>query len=162
MISRKEALSLIGESSKHGHMLLVGRVMAALASLHSCDRGRWELVGLLHDLDYEQTAGDRSKHGVVAADILRGRLHDEELYAIMCHDHRTGFEPFSKLDHSLIFADALAVLALEGGVEKPVTEEAVSAALGRVSGERPWIRQLVEGYPFGDMVYVPGLLNSVL
>jgi len=162
LISRKEALSLIEGTAKHGHALLVGRVMAALATLHGGDRGQWELVGLLHDLDYEQTVGDRSRHGVVAADMLRGRLRDDELYAIMSHDHRAGVEPFSKLDHSLIFADALAVLAMEGGITKPVTEEAVSDALGRVSGEKPWIRQLVEGYPFGDLVYVPGLLNSVL
>ncbi len=162
MISKKDALRLIEKSSRRSHMLLVGRIMAVLAGGLGGNRGLWETVGVLHDIDYDQTSEDRSKHGVLAANILRGKLPEEALYAVMSHDHRTGFKPFSKLDHSLVFADALAVLAEEGGLEKPVTDDALEAALFKVSEEKPWIRELIEGYPYRDLFNTAVILNIVL
>ena len=162
MISKKDALRLIEDSSRRDHMLLVGRIMAVLAGGLGGSRGLWETVGVLHDVDYDQTAEDLSKHGVLAANMLRGRLPEEALYAVMSHDHRTGFRPFSKLDHSLVFADALAVLAEEGGLEKPVTEEALEAALTRVSEEKPWIREVLVGYPYRDVFNAAVILSIVL
>lgn len=162
MISKRDALRLIEESSRRGHMLLVGRIMAVLAGGLGGNRGLWETVGVLHDLDYDQTTEDRTKHGVLTANILRGKLPEEALYAVMSHDHRAGFTPFSKLDHSLVYADALAVLAEEGGLEKPVTVEALDAALTRVSAEKPWIRETLEGYPYKDMFNEAVILNIVL
>ena len=162
MISKKDALRLIEGSSRRDHMLLVGRIMAVLAGGLDGSRGLWETVGVLHDLDYDQTKEDRSKHGVLSANMLRGKLPEEALYAVMSHDHRAGFTPFSKLDHSLVFADALAVLAEEGGIEKPVTDEALEAALTRVSTEKPWIREIVYGYPYRDRFNAAVILNIVL
>lgn len=162
MISKRDALRLIEESSRRGHMLLVGRIMAVLAGGLGGNRGLWETVGVLHDLDYDQTTEDRTKHGVLTANVLRGKLPEEALYAVMSHDHRAGFTPFSKLDHSLVYADALAVLAEEGGLEKPVTVEALDAALTRVSAEKPWIRETLEGYPYKDMFNAAVILNIVL
>jgi len=51
-----------------------------------------------------------SKHGIVASEILKGKLPETCLYAIKCHDYRTGFKPKSKLDNALIVADTLAVI----------------------------------------------------
>jgi predicted hydrolase (HD superfamily) len=162
LISKRDALRLIEGSSRHGHMLLVGRIMAVLAGGLGGSRGLWETVGVLHDLDYDQTEEDRSKHGVLAANTLRGKLPEEALYAVMSHDHRAGFKPFSKLDHSLVFADALATLTEEGGLEKPVTDEALEAALTRVSAEKPWIREIIDGYPYRDTFNTAVILNIVL
>jgi hypothetical protein len=162
LISKRDALGLIEGSSRRDHMLLVGRIMAVLAGGLDGNRGLWETVGVLHDVDYDKTVDDRSKHGVVAANMLRGRLPEDAIYAVMSHDHRTGFKPFSKLDHSLVFADALALLAEEGGLGKPVTDEALEAALTRVSAEKPWIREIVEGYPYRDTVNAAVILNIVL
>ena len=162
LISKKDALSLIEDSSRRDHMLLVGRIMAVLAGGLGGSRGLWETVGVLHDVDYDKTVEDRSKHGVVAANMLRGKLPEDALYAVMSHDRRTGFKPFSKLDHSLVFADALAALAREDGLEKPVTEEALEAALTKVSAEKPWIRDLITGYPYADEVDLKAVLNAVL
>ncbi|MCK4399364.1 HDIG domain-containing protein [Candidatus Bathyarchaeota archaeon] len=162
LISKKDALRLIEDSSRRDHMLLVGKIMAVLAGGLGGSRGLWETVGVLHDVDYDQTVEDRSKHGVVAANMLRGKLPEEALYAVMSHDHRAGFRPFSELDHSLVFADALAVLAEEGGLEKPVTEEALEDALTKVSAEKPWIRKTVDGYPYRDMFNAAVILSIVL
>ena len=162
LISKKDALRLIEDSSRRDHMLLVGRIMAVLAGGLGGSRGLWETVGVLHDIDYDQTVEDRSKHGVVAANMLRGKLPEEALYAVMSHDHRTGFKPFSNLDHSLVFADALAVLAEEGGLEKPVTDAELEAALTKVSAEKPWIRETVDGYPYRDMFNAAVILSIVL
>ncbi len=162
LISKKDALSLIEDSSRRDHMLLVGRIMAVLAGGLGGSRGLWETVGVLHDVDYDKTVEDRSKHGVVAANMLRGKLPEDALYAVMSHDRRTGFRPFSKLDHSLVFADALAALAREDGLEKPVTEEALEAALTKVSEEKPWIREIVDGYPYREMFNAAVILNIVL
>jgi putative nucleotidyltransferase with HDIG domain len=162
LISKKEALRLIEDSSRRDHMLLVGKIMAVLAGGLGGSRGLWETVGVLHDVDYDKTEEDRSKHGVVAANMLRGKLPEEALYAVMSHDHRAGFTPFSKLDHSLVFADALAVLAEEGGLKKPVTKEALEAALTRVSVEKPWIREIYEGYPYRGTFNAAVILSIVL
>jgi putative nucleotidyltransferase with HDIG domain len=162
LISKRDALRLIEESSRRDHMLLVGRIMAVLAGGLGGSRGLWETVGVLHDLDYDQTTEDRSKHGVLAANMLRGKLPEEAIYAVMSHDHRAGFTPFSKLDHSLVYADALALLAEEGGLEKPVTDEALEAAFTRVSAEKPWIREALEGYPYKDMFNEAVILSIVL
>lgn len=162
LISKRDALRLIEDSSRRDHMLLVGRIMGVLAGGVGGSRGLWETVGVLHDLDYDKTVEDRSKHGVVAANMLRGKLPEEALYAVMSHDHRTGFTPFSKLDHSLVFADALAVLAEEGGLEKPVTDEALEVALTKVSAGKPWIREILDGYPYRDVFNVAVILNIVL
>jgi hypothetical protein len=162
LISKRDALRLIEENSRRDHMLLVGRIMAVLAGGLGGTRGLWETVGVLHDLDYDQTKDDRSKHGVLAANVLRGKLPEEALYAVMSHDHRAGFTPFSKLDHSLVYADALAVLAEEGGLEKPVTGEALETALTRLSAEKPWIRETLEAYPYKDMFNTAVILNIVL
>jgi len=162
LISKRDALRLIEENSRRDHMLLVGRIMAVLAGGLGGSRGLWETVGNLHDLDYDLTMDDRSKHGVLAANMLREKLPEEALYAVMSHDHRAGFTPFSKLDHSLVYADALAVLAEEGGLEKPVTGEALEAALTRLSAEQPWIRETLEAYPYKDTFNVAVVLNIVL
>jgi uncharacterized protein len=110
MISKNEALELIRKTSKYSHSLLVASIMQSVArKLHEDDQ-QWRLVGLLHDLDYDEIAGDFSRHGIVAAKRLRGKLPQECLHAIMVHDQRTGFKPQSKLDKALIAADSLAIL----------------------------------------------------
>jgi len=57
-------------------------------------------VELLHDLDYSTVRNDMSRHGIVAAESLKGKLSKSDLYAIKAHDHRTGFKSKSILDKS--------------------------------------------------------------
>jgi putative nucleotidyltransferase with HDIG domain len=79
------------------HSVAAECIMEALArrlGLADPDIERWALAGLLHDLDYVQTAGDMSRHGLVTVEMLRERVatvgpdasvDDEVLDAILGH-----------------------------------------------------------------------------
>ena len=162
MMGVEEARRLIEYSGRYMHGLAVGRIMAALAEALEEDAGLWETVGLLHDLDYEQTREERSRHGVAAARVLEGRLTEEALHAIASHDHRSGVEPETLLDHSLRLADALALLMEEVEMRKPVSGWAFQTALFKVGGSKPWIRDLIAAYPYADEVDLKAVLNAVL
>jgi len=136
--------------------------MAALAEGLGEDAGLWETVGLLHDLDYDQTRSDTSRHGVLGAEVLKGRLPEEAIHAIASHDHRSGVKPETILDHSLILADALAILMEEVELRKPVSNWAFQTALLNVAGSKPWIRDIITGYPYADEVDLKAVLDAVL
>ena len=162
MIGRDEAGRLIEYSSRYMHGILTGRIMAALAETFEEDAGLWETVGLLHDLDYDQTLVGTGRHGVLGAEVLKGRLPDEALHAIASHDHRSFVKPESLLDHSLRLADALAILLEEVEMRKPVSGWAFQTALLKVVGSKPWIRDLITGYPYADDVNLMSVLDAVL
>jgi putative nucleotidyltransferase with HDIG domain len=162
MINMDEASRLIEYSSRYMHEVLTGRIMAALAEELGEDAGLWETVGLLHDLDYDQTRLDTSRHGVLGAEVLKGRLPEEALHAIASHDHRSGVKPETLLDHSLILADALAILMEEVELRKPVSNWAFQTALLNVAGSKPWIRDIITGYPYADEVDLKAVLDAVL
>jgi predicted hydrolase (HD superfamily) len=108
IISIEEALSLIKDTTKYKHSLLVSQIMNMLAKHFNKPEKDWILVGLLHDLDYD-TIEDFSQHGLSASMMLADRLPQESLHAIRAHDHRTGTKPNSLLDDALIFADSFAI-----------------------------------------------------
>ena len=111
MLTRQEALRLIEEHvsgvKKKRHMIAISAIMKELAKRLGMDEGKWELVGLLHDLDYDVIRGDMRKHGLVAAEMMQGKLPEECLHAIRSHDYRTGVKPESMLDKALIAADCV-------------------------------------------------------
>lgn len=162
MITKTEALELIKGSSKHGHSIQVSKVMKILARNLGCDEELWELVGILHDLDFDETRKDRSKHGIVAASRLEGMLPANAIEALMRHDHRTGLIPNTKLDHSLIFADAMSIIIEDGPVGEEVSEDAQLKEVDRVLECKPWLKGIIEGFPFREEVDILEILNSVL
>ena len=133
---------MIRNTSKYSHSLMVSAIMRRLAERLGENAEEWEIVGLLHDLDYDQTRNDMSKHGIVASEILKGKLPETCLYAIKCHDYRTGFKPKSKLDNALIVADTLAVIIEDikrSGKEKLKPEE-VKEEILKISENKPWLK----------------------
>ena len=138
LISKDEALALIATSNRSSYAHLVGSLMRRLARRVGADEAQWEVVGLLHDLDYSQTTGDRSQHGIVASERLQGQLDEDALHAIQSHDHRTGVEPKSQLDIALIVADATAV-ALEQFGDGDPSIETLRTAIDEYEREKPWI-----------------------
>jgi len=139
MISRNEALRLVRDTSKYAHALIVSVMMRELARNLGEDELEWDLVGLLHDLDYDEVGDNMSMHGVVTSERLKGRLSEDCLYAIKAHDHRTGFKPKSRLDKALIAADSLAVLIEKTG-KKPEELDVVRlrAELENISASQRW------------------------
>ncbi|NHJ31660.1 MAG: HD domain-containing protein, partial [Asgard group archaeon] len=106
-ITIAEAIEMIRNTSKFHHSCRVAMHMSALAEYFGENPIEWELVGLLHDLDYDETGNQRELHGILAAEKLRGKLSSRALNAIMSHDYRTDVEPESRLARILIAADAL-------------------------------------------------------
>lgn len=141
MISKEEALRLIGKSSRYSHSLDVAAILDKLAERLGEDRTTWEIVGLLHDLDYDQVRDNMKRHGIVTSEILRDKLPEDCLYAIKSHDYRTGFKPKGKLDTALIIADSLAVI-----IERIKNRESLSAKklrreIERSSAKAPWHKE---------------------
>lgn len=90
-MTREEAIQLVKKYVKKGnlvkHMIATGRVMRYLAERFGEDRDKWEIAGILHDIDYEKTYENPEKHGLVSIDILQKEgIEDRDIYnAILAH-----------------------------------------------------------------------------
>jgi putative nucleotidyltransferase with HDIG domain len=124
MISIDSALEMVEKEIENDnlrkHMLAVSKIMGAIADKKSEeDKEKWVLVGLLHDLDYEQTKDNPEMHGLIAAEMLKDELPEECVKAIKAHNTMTGIEPDSELAKALIAADALSGLIVPTALMMP-------------------------------------------
>lgn len=124
MIARAEAEALLRERIESPnlvhHCVAAGIIMEALArrlALGEADVARWELTGLLHDLDYAQTAEDPERHGVVTAGLLADRLDDEQLHAILAHAAHAPLE--TPMDRALFAADPATGFIVAAALVRP-------------------------------------------
>jgi putative nucleotidyltransferase with HDIG domain len=99
----------LGSSKRAEHSVFVGYVMRSLAERLGADITIWEVVGLLHDLDFFNTADDRRQHGILTANWLANYLPPDALDAIRAHDHRTAIQANTAIADALKLADALAI-----------------------------------------------------
>jgi len=123
-MERGDALKLLEENLKNKnlvkHCLAVGAIMKALAKRLGEDEKKWEMVGILHDLDYEKTMNDFEKHGILTAEILKDKLDEESLHAIKAHNfEHTKVEPKTKMDFALIAADSISGLIVAAALVMP-------------------------------------------
>ncbi|MHB8761321.1 MAG: HD domain-containing protein [Coriobacteriia bacterium] len=123
-MDRSEALALVHEMVPNrnlvNHCVATEIIMEALAR-HFGMAGdgveRWALAGLVHDLDYAQTADDFERHGVVTSDLLTGRVDDEILHAILAHAGKAPRE--SKMDTALYAADPTTGFIVAAALVRP-------------------------------------------
>ncbi|MCD6420846.1 MAG: HDIG domain-containing protein [Thaumarchaeota archaeon] len=123
-MDRGEALKLVEENVSNRkivlHMIAVSAIMKALARHFGEDEEEWELVGLLHDIDYERTKANPARHGLEAENILKGRVSEEVLRAIKAHNfENTGVKPETRLENALIAADAVSGLIIASALVMP-------------------------------------------
>ncbi len=107
---REEAVQLLKKHLKNSnlvkHALACESIMASLARRLGEESASWSLVGLLHDIDYEQTRDNPTSHGLIGAEMLSGLgLKEEVLRAIKAHNPATGFSPQSKLEWAIFCVD---------------------------------------------------------
>ena len=124
MLSRADALRLLEENVRDKkiilHMIAVGAIMKEVARYFGEDEELWELVGLLHDIDYERTKNDPSKHGLVAEELLGSLVSEEVLRAIKSHNYEnTGVEPKTRMEKALIASDAVSGLIIACALVMP-------------------------------------------
>lgn len=114
-ITRDEAISLldtyIHSENMKKHCLASEAVMRALARKLGRDENEWGLAGLLHDIDVEITNADPNIHGTKAADILKGKISEDALDAIVMHNEMaTGKERTTEFQHALAAGETITGL----------------------------------------------------
>ncbi|MEA2020553.1 MAG: HDIG domain-containing protein [Patescibacteria group bacterium] len=139
MITKERALEILkgnieNENLRKHHYA----VAAAMRALHNYfeEKGEtctepveaWEIVGLLHDADYEETKNDPENHTLVLAEQLEEEGVSEKIIrAIKAHNcEYTHTEPQSKLEWSLIACDDLTGLVVAVALVHPTKLEGVS------------------------------------
>ena len=127
MIAREQAFELVSSripnSNLIGHCVATEIIMGALAQrlgLPEADVERWELAGLLHDLDYAQTAEDPARHALITAEELQGQIDDEMIHAILAHADKAERE--SQMDHALWCADPTTGFIVAAALVRPEKE----------------------------------------
>ncbi len=129
-MTREEALQKLKDLIKNEnlikHHLACEAVMINLyryfnpQSENSIEEGKWGLVGLLHDADYELTKDNPEKHTLVLEEKLGGQLPPEVVYAIKSHNWKNNrVEPKSKMDWSIYCADELTGLIIAAALVHP-------------------------------------------
>lgn len=131
-MERDEALRLVKQSVKNKnlvkHMLATEAVMGALAERFGENVKSWRLAGLLHDIDYDETASDFARHGFMSAEILEEKgVDDAILHAIKAHPGHIPAE--TRMDKSLYAADPLTGLIVAAALIHPAKK------LGSIDGQ---------------------------
>lgn len=124
MMSREDALALVKEHvSKRNwinHMLAVEAIMKDLAERFGEDGEKWGLLGLLHDIDFEETENAPAHHGLRAEELLKGKVSEDIVKAIKSHNYdHTGVKPESRMEKALIAADAVSGLIVASALVMP-------------------------------------------
>jgi putative nucleotidyltransferase with HDIG domain len=132
MISKDEALKILKENISNEnlrkHHYAVAAAMRALAQELGGDPDKWEIVGLLHDADYEETKDDPERHAVVIAEQLEERGISEDIVrAIKAHNYeRLDIAPQTEMEWSLITCDDLTGLIVAVALVHPTKLDGVS------------------------------------
>ena len=121
-MTREEALKLVKSNVKNKnlvkHMIATESCMKALARHFNEDEALWGITGLLHDVDYDQTSKDPSRHGVVGAQMLQEMGIDENIvYAVKAHAGHA--EAKSAMDKALFAVDPLTGLIVAAALMHP-------------------------------------------
>ncbi|MBI5778280.1 MAG: HDIG domain-containing protein [Planctomycetes bacterium] len=106
-MTRTEAVEMmqtrINNVNLRKHILAVETVMKHLARELKADEEKWGLVGLLHDLDYEETKDAPDRHTLVTAELLKDKVTPEIIDGIKAHTDKK--ERVSLMEHAIYCAD---------------------------------------------------------
>jgi putative nucleotidyltransferase with HDIG domain len=121
--TREEAISLLKEYNKNEglikHALAVEAVMRYCARKRGEDQEKWGVIGLVHDLDYEQFP---QQHCRKTEEILGSRNWPAEyIRAVLSHawGMRTDVEPKTDLEKVLYAVDELTGLVVATALVRP-------------------------------------------
>lgn len=122
IMKREEALAAVRENCGNRnlikHMLATEAVMVGLAERLGEDVEAWGMAGLLHDLDYEETADDPERHGLVSADMLQKMgICEEIIHAVKAHNEHAPLA--SAMDRALYASDPVTGLIVASALMHP-------------------------------------------
>jgi putative nucleotidyltransferase with HDIG domain len=123
MKTREEAWLLLNEFTSNQnlvrHMLAVEAAMRRYARRFGEDEELWGIVGLVHDLDYEQHP-TADEHPYAGAAILRQRGWPQEIVdAVLSHADYTGIPRDTLLRKTLYAVDELTGLIVAVALVRP-------------------------------------------
>lgn len=118
-----EALEIVRTYVKNeglvNHMLSVAVAMRFYAEKFGEDADKWEVVGILHDFDWE-IHPTLDKHPVAGAPILRNLGVSEEIVrAIISHGENTGVQRETLLEKALFACDEITGLVTAVALVRP-------------------------------------------
>ncbi len=121
-MTREQAIRILHEKLKNKnlfkHSLAAEACLKELAAKFGENVEKWGLTGLLHDIDYEETKTQPSKHGLVGAQYLESvGLEQDMIHAIKVHVGHIA--PETLLDWALFAADPLTGLIVAAALMHP-------------------------------------------
>ncbi len=125
MIDRQAAKNLLHENISNPnlrkHHYAVAAAMRELAGKFGGDPDLWEITGLLHDADYEETRDTPDRHTLVIAERLQTEKVPEEIIrAILSHNYEyTEVFPETPMEWSLFSCDDLTGLIVAVALVHP-------------------------------------------
>lgn len=123
ILNRDKAYQLLTEYTKTDslikHALAVEALMRAYAGKFGEDEGKWGIVGLLHDFDYEKYPTPE-EHPLKGAAILAEKGYPEDvIYAIKTHAEYLQLPRNSLMDKTLFAVDELSGLLTAAALVQP-------------------------------------------
>lgn len=121
-LTREEAFELLRrhnrDESHVRHALAVEAAMRRMADLLGGDPDRWGLVGLLHDLDWEECP---DRHGEACVPWLEEAGLDQEIIrAVRAHAFElTGVEPVTPMEKAIYGVDELTGFIIAAALVRP-------------------------------------------
>ncbi len=117
MITREEAVQFLEENIKaenmRKHCYASEAVLRALAKRLGKNEDEWGIAGLLHDIDVEITKADPMIHGPYAEKLLKGKITDDMLDAIVMHNEMaTGKDRSTEFQHALAAGETITGLII--------------------------------------------------
>jgi putative nucleotidyltransferase with HDIG domain len=120
---REYALKVFKEYNQsdnlYRHALAVEAVMRHFASLYGEDADKWGVIGLIHDIDYEQFP---EQHCAKAGEILKEKgFPDDYIHAVQSHGWGivSDVEPTEKMEKVLYTIDELTGLIAAVALMRP-------------------------------------------
>lgn len=132
MITKEKALEILHANIKNKnlrkHHYGVAAAMKRLALELGGDPAVWEIVGLLHDADYELTKDNMEQHTLLLGEILEAeQVSPEIIRSIQSHaSEYSGVDPASLMDYALLSCDDLTGLIVAVALVHPGKIAAVS------------------------------------
>ncbi len=111
-----------------GHCRETEVIMRALAKRLGQDEQAWGIIGLLHDVDFQETRNTPAQHCVMAKEFLReGGMSDQAIEVIFSHAYGTecgGPEARERqrsrpIEHALVAAESLTGLIFAAALMTP-------------------------------------------
>ncbi len=130
-ITRDEALALmesyLDTEAMRNHSLASEAIMRALAVRFGADPEMWGLVGLLHDLDYNETREHMGRHALVTEQALKDRGVDPAIGDAIKHHNaeNLGLTRSEPIHFALTAAETMTGMLVAAALVNPEKKIAV-------------------------------------